>query len=150
MSENLDSPTSNPSDPFTELPTAEGPSLAARRVAAGRYEILSKLGKGGMGEVWHAYDLKLRVDVALKSIRLDLQRGQDQTEALRREVRTAREVVSANVCRIFDLVVDEQQDQFLAKLKSFTNLRVVADKQSSTGWKLEAGSFPGWENVPSW
>ena len=84
------------------------------------------------------------------AIRLDLQRGQDQTEALRREVRTAREVVSANVCRIFDLVVDEQQDQFLAKLKSFTNLRVVADKQSSTGWKLEAGSFPGWENVPSW
>ena len=42
------------------------------------------------------------------------------------------------------------QDQFLSKLKSFTNLRVVRDEKSSAGWKLEAGPFPGWEKAPSW
>jgi len=41
-------------------------------------------------------------------------------------------------------------DQFLAKLKSFTNLRAVPDSNSSTGWKLETGPFPGWEKVPGW
>jgi WD40 repeat protein len=41
-------------------------------------------------------------------------------------------------------------DQFLAKLKSFTNLRVVPDSRSSTGWKLEVDKFPGWEKVPEW
>lgn len=88
----------------------EGASLHARRVVAGRYEILSQLGRGGMGEVWHAYDLKLRLDVALKSLRVDLKGNQDPVEALRREVRTAREVISPNVCRIFDLVVEEESE----------------------------------------
>jgi WD40 repeat protein len=41
-------------------------------------------------------------------------------------------------------------DQFLAKLKSFTNLRAVPDPASSNGWKLEVGPFPGWEKVPEW
>jgi WD40 repeat protein/predicted Ser/Thr protein kinase len=97
-------------DLASELPTSEGPSIHARRVIANRYEILFRLGKGGMGEVWHAYDLKLRVDVALKSLRPDQRRGQDLVEALRREVRTAREVISPNVCRIFDLVVERDQE----------------------------------------
>jgi WD40 repeat protein len=40
-------------------------------------------------------------------------------------------------------------DEFLAMLRSCTNLRAVPDAQSSTGWKLEVGPFPGWKNVPS-
>ena len=47
----------------SELPTT-GSSFYGRQIVASRYEIFSRLGKGGMGEVWHAYDLKLRVDVA--------------------------------------------------------------------------------------
>jgi serine/threonine protein kinase/WD40 repeat protein len=107
MSENLDSPVPDSIGPITELPTAEGTSLSHRRLVANRYEILSRLGKGGMGEVWRAYDLKLRVDVALKSLH---RTTSDSVEALRREVRSAREVISPNVCRIFDLVVEEDRE----------------------------------------
>ncbi|MGD8441691.1 MAG: serine/threonine-protein kinase, partial [Holophagae bacterium] len=70
----------------------------------GRYRIYSRLGAGGMGEVWHAFDLKLRVDVALKALRPDLLASRKRRELLRQEVRAAREVVSPNVCRIFDLI----------------------------------------------
>jgi WD40 repeat protein len=42
------------------------------------------------------------------------------------------------------------REELIAKLKTLTNLRVVRDEDSPTGWKLEAGPFPGWETVPSW
>jgi WD40 repeat protein len=41
-------------------------------------------------------------------------------------------------------------DELLAKLKTLTNLRVVRDEESATGWKVEIGPFPGWETVPTW
>jgi WD40 repeat protein len=41
-------------------------------------------------------------------------------------------------------------DELMAKLDALTNLRVVRDEESSTGWKVEIGPFPGWEIVPEW
>jgi WD40 repeat protein len=40
--------------------------------------------------------------------------------------------------------------ELMAKLDAFTNLRVVRDPSSSTGWKLDVGPFPGWKDVPTW
>jgi WD40 repeat protein/DNA-binding winged helix-turn-helix (wHTH) protein len=42
------------------------------------------------------------------------------------------------------------REKLIAKLKTLTNLRAVRDEESSTGWKIEVGPFPGWETVPSW
>ena len=42
------------------------------------------------------------------------------------------------------------RDVLLAKLKSLTNIRLVSDEASSTGWTLTHEPFPGWETVPSW
>jgi len=41
-------------------------------------------------------------------------------------------------------------DELLAKLKTLTNLRVVRDEDSPSGWTLEVGPFPGWKTVPTW
>jgi hypothetical protein len=41
-------------------------------------------------------------------------------------------------------------DELLAKLKSLTNLLAVRDEDSTSGWKIEVGPFPGWEVVPTW
>ena len=41
------------------------------------------------------------------------------------------------------------REELIAKLKTLTNLRVVRDPDSPTGWKLEVGPFPGRETVPS-
>ncbi len=40
--------------------------------------------------------------------------------------------------------------ELIAKLKTLTNLRVVRDPESATGWKLTHDPFPGWETVPTW
>ena len=88
--------------------------FSSKGLLAERYQLVTKLGKGGMGEVWHAFDIRLRVDVALKALRLDLRKNPSAAELLRREVRTAREVISPNVCRIFDLVVVEQDLELIS------------------------------------
>ncbi len=80
------------------------------QVLGERYQILEMLGRGGMGEVWHAFDLKLRVEVALKALRQNLFKNERRLEMLREEVRAAREVVSPNVCRIFDLIEVEGRE----------------------------------------
>ncbi len=41
-------------------------------------------------------------------------------------------------------------DDLLAKLRALTNLRVVADTGSATGYRIEPGPFPGWAKVPEW
>jgi len=94
------------SAPVPSAPTEAMPEgfLVEGQILGDRYQIRSQLGRGGMGEVWRAFDLKLRVEVALKALREDLFKDEGRLELLRREVRAAREVVSPNVCRIFDLI----------------------------------------------
>jgi serine/threonine protein kinase/WD40 repeat protein len=41
-------------------------------------------------------------------------------------------------------------DELLARLRSFTNLRVARDEGSGTGYRVEAGPFPGWAVLPEW
>mgnify|MGYP001827480420 FL=1 len=42
------------------------------------------------------------------------------------------------------------REELISKLKTLTNLRVVRDPDSATGWKLTHDPFPGWETVPTW
>jgi predicted Ser/Thr protein kinase len=68
-----------------------------------RYRIVAPLGKGGMGEVYRAEDLKLGQPVALKFLPASLLRSEDAVERFHREVRLARQVSHPNVCRVFDV-----------------------------------------------
>jgi hypothetical protein len=72
-------------------------------VLAGRYRIISCLGRGGMGEVYLADDLKLEQPVALKF--LSRTRADDDAwlARFRHEVRLARKVTHANVNRVYDI-----------------------------------------------
>ena len=72
-------------------------------VLAERYRIVDWLGKGGMGEVYRAHDLKLDQDVALKFLPAGFQKDPSRRERFHREVRTARQVSHTNVCRVYDL-----------------------------------------------
>jgi Protein kinase domain len=68
-----------------------------------RYRIVSPLGKGGMGEVYRAEDLKLGQTVALKFLPKSLARNEEALARFTREARMARQVSHPNVCRVFDI-----------------------------------------------
>ena len=73
------------------------------RLLAGRYRIISLLGKGGMGEVYRADDLTLGQPVALKFLPEEATRDDSLLERFRNEVRIARRVSHPNVCRVYDV-----------------------------------------------
>jgi hypothetical protein len=68
-----------------------------------RYRIVSLLGRGGMGEVYRADDLKLSQPVALKFLPEALSTDGAALARFHREVRVARQVSHRNVCRVYDI-----------------------------------------------
>jgi serine/threonine-protein kinase len=72
-------------------------------MVAGRYRIVGILGKGGMGEVYRADDLRLGQPVALKFLPEAFGRDPGKMARLRDEVRISRQVSHPNVCRVYDI-----------------------------------------------
>jgi hypothetical protein len=68
-----------------------------------RYRIVGRLGKGGMGEVYRADDLRLGQPVALKFLPESVDRDPARLTQLHTEVRMARQVSHPNVCRVYDV-----------------------------------------------
>ena len=84
-------------EPFDQARFIPGAMLA------GRYRIVSLLGRGGMGDVYRAEDLKLGQPVALKFLPKDVVHRADRLTRLQNEVRVARQVSHPNVCRVYDI-----------------------------------------------
>ena len=72
-------------------------------ILADRYRIVGLLGKGGMGEVYRADDLKLSQPVALKFLPDRFLTDGAALARFYREVRVARQVSHRNVCRVYDI-----------------------------------------------
>ncbi|HYO63707.1 MAG TPA: serine/threonine-protein kinase [Pyrinomonadaceae bacterium] len=72
-------------------------------VLAGRYRIVGPLGRGGMGEVYRADDLKLRQPVALKFLPASLSADAAALARFYQEVSVARQISHRHVCRVYDI-----------------------------------------------
>ncbi|PYT15848.1 MAG: hypothetical protein DMF51_06000 [Acidobacteria bacterium] len=72
-------------------------------VVAGRYRIVGLVGRGGMGEVYRADDLKLGQPVALKFLPESLAGDATRLARFLGEVRMARQVSHSSVCRVYDI-----------------------------------------------
>src|ERR1700758_1835741 len=63
----------------------------------GPYEVLAKIGSGGMGEVWKARDTRLNREVALKVSK------EEFTARFEREARTIAAFNHPNICQLYDV-----------------------------------------------
>jgi serine/threonine-protein kinase len=77
--------------------------FAPGAVLDNRYRIIGLLGRGGMGEVYRADDLRLGQPVALKFLPADLSSNARRLAQFHNEVRIARQVSHPNVCRVYDI-----------------------------------------------
>ena len=72
-------------------------------ILADRYRIIGLLGRGGMGEVYRADDLKLGQPVALKFLPPQLAQDPVRRERFFAEVRITRQLSHPNICRVYDI-----------------------------------------------
>jgi len=77
--------------------------FAPGEIFASRHRIVSLLGRGAMGEVYRADDLKLGQPVALKLLAFTSEDGGGRQQRFIAEVRQARTVSHPNVCRVYDI-----------------------------------------------
>ena len=87
---------------MSETSRSSTPPISQGTVINDRYEIRQSLGKGGMGEVFLAFDRSTQQTVALKIVREEAKMPGDD-EAMRQELLHARSVSHPNVCRVHDL-----------------------------------------------
>jgi len=76
--------------------------FAPDEVLCNRFKIVRLIGKGGMGEVYEAFDQELEERVALKTLRFEVSSNEIFTARFRREIQLARKVTHPNVCRIYE------------------------------------------------
>jgi hypothetical protein len=72
-------------------------------ILADRYRVIGLLGRGGMGEVYRADDLKLGQPVALKFLPPALAEDSVRRERFFAEVRITRQLSHPNICRVYDI-----------------------------------------------
>jgi hypothetical protein len=95
------------SDPTEALPGATGP-----RLILGRYRLERRLGAGGFGVVWLAWDEKLEREVAVKAIPLENGGG----ERVEREARAAARLNHPGIVGIYELAHDEHDVYLVSEL----------------------------------
>ncbi len=72
-------------------------------VPLGNYEILSAIGKGGMGEVWRARDKKLGREIALKTLPDEFARDAERLSRFEREARLLASLNHPNIASVYGL-----------------------------------------------
>ncbi len=91
-------------DDDVTLPVEKSPKPLGKRL--GRYELLDRLGKGGMGIVYRARDTKLDRLVAVKLLLTDLEGDSETRERFLREARAAGELNHRNIIKVYDFGED--------------------------------------------
>jgi serine/threonine protein kinase/Flp pilus assembly protein TadD len=104
-----------------------------------RYEILKRLGEGGMGAVYKARDHELDRFVALKVIRPELAGHPDILRRFKQELILARQVTHKNVVRIFDLGSADGRKFITMDFIEGSDLKSILN---------ERGKLPAVETVP--
>lgn len=97
------SPSGKEKRSYSSLESIDDARFVPGTILADRYRIVGLLGKGGMGEVYRADDLKLAQPVALKFLPDHLLSDAAALARFHREVRVARQVSHRNVCRVYDI-----------------------------------------------
>ena len=113
----------------------------------GKYELQTRLGRGGMAEVWKAFDPQLRRHVAIKLMLTELKQDADFLMRFEREARLVALLDHPNIVRIHDFQISqppESETPTPYMVMDYVKGQTLADYIRSTSRK---GSIPPWNDI---
>lgn len=139
-----DTPSDSPPAPVTEVGLdATDASIPSEDVTAlvnksspighrlGDFQVLRKLGSGGMADVYIARQMSLARDVALKVLKSEYARDEDYVARFRREARAAAKLNHPNIVQVYDVGSADSKHYIAQELVDGVNLR---KELSRSGW----------------
>lgn len=89
----------------------------------GRHEIRARLGTGGMGEVYRAFDTRLRREVAIKIVGRGVQRRTGALQRFEQEARAASALNHPNIVTVYDIGEESSSPYIVMELVEGASLR---------------------------
>lgn len=98
------------SEPLSESRRPSWNAVFQRNTVVGRrYRIIRLIARGGMGEVYEAFDTELQERLAIKTVTSTACDSTQAVRLLKAEVQLARRISHPNVCRIYDFRTHEME-----------------------------------------
>lgn len=92
----------------------QGAQLQEGEILANRYKLLQRIGSGGFGDVWQAYDRKLQCLVALKILHMHWMRDGSRIDRFERGARTMLKIKHDHIVRVFSETMKDRGYLFFA------------------------------------
>ena len=106
------------------------------RILGNRYEIIEKVGNGGMATVYKATDLVLKRYVAVKILRDEFTTDEEFIKRFETEAQSAAKLVHPNIVSIFDVGVDDGIYYIVMELIQGKTLKeIILEERGPLPWK---------------
>ena len=106
------------------------------KILGNRYEIIEKVGNGGMATVYKATDLVLKRYVAVKILRDEFTTDEEFIKRFETEAQSAARLVHANIVSIFDVGVDNGIYYIVMELIQGKTLKeIIVEERGPLPWK---------------
>ena len=106
------------------------------KVLGGRYEIINKIGNGGMATVYRATDLVLKRYVAVKILRDEFTTDEEFIKRFETEAQSAARLTHPNIVSIYDVGVDNGVYYIVMELIQGKTLKeIIVEERGPLPWK---------------
>ena len=113
--------------------------LKLRQALKGKYEITKKLGEGGMAAVYHAREISLNREVAIKLLPQSFMRDKTFIDRFKQEAQVAANLEHPNIVRIYNI---DEKDDLVYFVMSYISGGSLSDQ-------LKKGPLPV-DNIVQW
>src|SRR5215468_7151395 len=117
----------------------------------GNYEVVERIGEGGMGTVWRAVDVMLEREVAIKAIRSDLAAEPQIVERFRSEAKILARVHHPAIATIYSFFREGGELYLAMEFVRGRSLARVLQEEGALAWPravaLTAAALEGIEQV---